>query len=222
MQTIENEIQPISSQFETTAQQLCENLRIAYPMIDMDSQSHLMIHSNGMREEVFTTLGTGLVITGQAAKIISSLGGMVRTFAAVEVAGAEAVIATAGSSAATKTSLCATLMGPVGWAIAGIGLVAVSLAWTIRNSSQKNQIRLQVERKIDEVFSSFKMEQVPALRQMGTDILNSFSSKLIGKKQHMLETLENLKQNKPNETEIRQMTAQHEVLNRLMNAAAEG
>ena len=223
VQTIESEIQPISSQFEMTAQQLCENLRVAYPMIDMDSQSRLMIHSNGMRAEVFTTIGTGLLITGNAAKILSSLGGLMTTFAGVEV-GVDAMIVTAGSSAATKTSapLLATLAGPVGWAIAGIGLAAISLAWTIRNSSQKNQIRLQVEKRIGEVFCALKTERVSALRQMGDDILNSFSSNLIGKKQNVLETLENLKQNKPNEIEIRQMTAQYEVLNRLMNAVAEG
>ena len=266
--TLEEELRPVSDQFESQAQRLCEELCVSYPAIDMDSQSRLTIRPNGAKGAVITTIGgvgamaggvalagagaaatsaaaaaaaeaamaataagitqtalvstgTGIVsyLTGNLAGLISSIGSL-----GTALFGGEAAVTAAGATAAATASapLWATLAGPIGWTIAGIGVIAIPLAWAFRKSKQKEQIREQVEKKICEVFKTIREKQIPELREMGKHILEEFSSNLESKKSKIEETLEEVKRARPSESEIQAMTTQCEKLNQLMNAVAEG
>lgn len=80
-----------------------------------------------------------------------------------------AALEAAGTS--TVPTFLATVAGPIGWTIAGVGMLAVSVAWGFKRNKDLQKLKDSVKSKVDEAFASFSEKQIPALRNAGTRIV---------------------------------------------------
>ena len=107
--------------------------------------------------------------TVAAPSVVSSL----LTFAGF---GAFAPLATgtatvAAPAALTMTPLWVALAGPVGWTLAGVGLLAVPFSWRLSKLKLKDKLEDASREQVQLVFNQLRSDRVPALRNMSTAII---------------------------------------------------
>jgi hypothetical protein len=76
------------------------------------------------------------------------------------------------------TPLWVALSGPVGWTLAGIGLLAVPFSWRLSKVRQKDKLETESTAQIDQVFSRLVSVRLPSLRNMGRAIAEEFQIRL--------------------------------------------
>lgn len=110
--------------------------------------------------------GTGAVTTGLLDTVVASIGSLFSGLGAT----ASTAFTTAGTTATTVPTTLAVVAGPIGWTIAGVGALAVPVAWGFKRNKDLNKLKNSVKSKIDEVFTSFCEKQIPALKDAGARI----------------------------------------------------
>jgi len=158
-------------------------------------------------------LGT-FVVTGNPF-LAAGAGGVVS--AATAGAGTAATAAAGTTVTYTATPLWVALSGPVGWTIVGIGVAAVPLAWAISKSKQKAKIQSEVETKISEIFNAVKKERIPELREMSRQIISALRDSFEQKKTNVQQALEMVRNNRPSNSEVRELEQQSRELQDLMD-----
>lgn len=112
-----------------------------------------------------------------AGSFIGSLPGMSALGSALGWLGTgTATVATTPLLAATPAWVA--LAGPIGWALAGVGALAIPFAYRISKLKLKDQLEESSRDHIKTVFHRLKSEQVPALGRMGTRIVGEFQARL--------------------------------------------
>lgn len=91
-------------------------------------------------------------------------------------------LGTGTTTVATAPALAATpawvaVAGPVGWTLAGVGALAIPFAYRAAKLKQKEQMEEAALDHIKTVFRRIRNEQLPALRRMGTRILDECRDK---------------------------------------------
>jgi len=91
-------------------------------------------------------------------------------------------LGTGTTTVATAPVLAATpawvaVAGPVGWTLAGVGALAIPFAYRAAKLKQKEQMEEAALDHIKTVFRRVRNEQLPALRRMGTRILQECRDK---------------------------------------------
>ncbi|NLE38860.1 MAG: hypothetical protein GX621_12620 [Pirellulaceae bacterium] len=92
------------------------------------------------------------------------------------VATGTATVAAPGAIAATP--LWVALAGPVGWTLAGIGILAVPFSWRLSKLRLKDKLETVSREQVDKVFISLRDNRLPALRSMGKAICEEFQIRL--------------------------------------------
>lgn len=110
--------------------------------------------------------GTGAVTTGLLDTVVASIGSLFSGLGTT----ASTAITTAGTTATTVPTTLAVVAGPIGWTIAGVGALAVPVAWGFKRNKDLNKLKNSVKSKLDEVFTSFSEKQIPALKDAGARI----------------------------------------------------
>ena len=81
-------------------------------------------------------------------------------------------------AALTTTPLWVALAGPVGWTLAGVGVLAVPIAWRISKSKAKDSLDTTARDQVIEIFEQLERMRVLDLRKMGESIVEEFQVRL--------------------------------------------
>jgi CO dehydrogenase nickel-insertion accessory protein CooC1 len=138
--------------------------------------------------------------------------------------GGAAASAGAGAVAAPTlltTPLWVALAGPVGWTLAGVGVLAVPFAWRLSKLKQKDKLEDEARKQIEKIFKSIREDRIPALRKMGISILERFKNNLDYQIKELEDALNNAKANRPGKTELSTLKQQSEKLNRIIAQSTE-
>lgn len=125
------------------------------------------------------TAPTALAGLGSLASFLGSLGVPYLGAIGTALAGAGTGTATVAAPVVlTTTPLWVAIAGPVGWTLAGVGLLTVPFAWRVSKVKQKEKLEEACREQVDMVFQRILAERIPALRRMGTSILDDFRLRL--------------------------------------------
>ena len=81
------------------------------------------------------------------------------------------------------------IAGPVGWAIAGLGVLTIPLVWRKQKLKTKEQLAQAVKEQVRSLFKHIQSDRIPALRKMGTSILEKSRIQLESEIQHCDEAI---------------------------------
>ncbi len=74
----------------------------------------------------------------------------------------------------TVATTLATVANPIGWTIAGVGVVAVATAWGFKRHKDLKGLKGEVLERFSKVFKSIREEKIPELKNMGENVLKEF------------------------------------------------
>jgi ribosome biogenesis GTPase A len=164
-----------------------------------------------------TTTTTGIL--GAAANFLGGLFG----FGTAAAAPAAIVLPTSTVAAPTllATPIWVALAGPIGWTLAGVGVLAVPFAWQLSKLKQKDKIEEQAKTQIKEIFQGIRDTRIPALQKMGDNILDGVRNNLDYQIKQLEDALQEAKEHRPSPAELETLKRQLEVINRLIAQGAE-
>jgi len=232
-QTIEEHLRPIASRFEESARESCDRLQASYPALNVgDAGSVALRTRNGHTAITGTvggvavaTVGVGFAVAGAAtaASIAAANAAAVAVASAtvaapsilsglLSLAGLEilAPLATgtatfAAPAALTTMPLWVALAGPIGWTLAGVGVLAVPFSWHLSKLKMKDRIEEACEKQINEVFGRLQTERLPAICNMGKAITEEIRLRLDRQLAQIEAALVAARDRRPSESEAAQL-----------------
>lgn len=81
-----------------------------------------------------------------------------------------------GVSQTTVPTALAIAAGPIGWTIAGVGALALPLAWGFKRHKDLKKMKEAVSQKMRETFEVIETKQIPSLRGMGEAVVAEFEA----------------------------------------------
>ena len=169
-----------------------EALQASYPTIRILPETGGVQIRSGKNDTVVigglvgaATTATGLVLAWSAASAVTAVVSVPTTLGALGAAtatwlgfpSAAGIISSLGTASVAVPTWLA-LAGPVGWTIAGIGVLVVPLAWRTSKLKLKVQLQQECDDRIIEIFKSLTVERVGDLRGMADSIAESFGIRL--------------------------------------------
>jgi predicted GTPase len=184
-------------------------------------------------------VGGSLMVAGQAAAASIAAANATAIAAATTTVSAPSLVSTLGASllpqaaglfsflgtgtatvtapvALTTTPLWVAMSGPIGWTLIGLGVAAVPFAWRASKLKTKTQLEEAALEQISAVLNRVRSTRVPQLREMGEDILAEFRQRMDGQLQGIEDTLTELHERRPDETELGRLKGNQEQLNELL------
>ncbi|HMP05950.1 MAG TPA: hypothetical protein PJ982_06330, partial [Lacipirellulaceae bacterium] len=193
---IEDYVAPASHEFEATARTLCEKLRARYPSVNVSDSGGVFIRVSADTSWIPVAVGgTAAVATGAGLAVAGSSAAAALAAASVTTVAAPTAVSALLTSVGLGTlapfatgtvavanpvaaPLWVALAGPIGWAIAGVGLLAVPLSWSLAKNKERAAMLETCRNQVHQVFRLLKSERVPRLREMGELVLEEFHNNL--------------------------------------------
>jgi hypothetical protein len=123
-------------------------------------------------------------------------------------------------AALTATPLWVALSGPVGWTLAGVGVLAVPVAWRISKARAKDTLDTAARDQINETFERLERVRVPDLRRMGDSIVEEFQIRLDRQVHDIESALVRARDHRPDPAELSALQALAGQLRGLMTEAS--
>lgn len=197
---IEDQLSRVSRSCEEMFREACERLQASYPALDLHKGGAIAVRTREGSELItglmggLATAATGLTVaaagSAAAASIAAAKMAATTTVTAPSVLsgilsslGFEALVPlTTGTAtvvaAPVLTPIWVALAGPVGWTLAGIGVLAVPFSWRLSKIRLKDKLEAAAREQIEHVFSRLESVRVPELRNLGKWILEEFQVRL--------------------------------------------
>ena len=192
----EEQMREPAAAFEDAARRACAKLQADCPQLRLDGSE--VINRSRDSSEVALGLaggaslaaaGTSLAMAGSAASA-TIVAANSAALAATTTVSAPSLVASlltmaglpelatlatgtatvAAPAAITTTPLWVALSGPVGWTLAGIGVLAVPFSWRLSKLRQRDQLADAARRHVESTYELFATQRLPALRRMGSQI----------------------------------------------------
>lgn len=244
--TIEEHLHPIAAQFEESVREACDRLHTTYPALNVGDVGTVAIRSRegnmaitgSVSGAAIATTGIGLATAGSAAIASIAAANAAAAAAATTVAAPSllsgllslagldvlAPLATgtatmAAPAAITTTPLWVALSGPVGWTLAGIGVLAVPFSWRLSKLKLKDTLAEASEEQVSKVFSQVLAERIPAIRKMGKPIVEEIRLNLDRQLDQVEAAIVAARDHRPSEDEIMRLV---DLANRLHKLVEDG
>lgn len=124
----------------------------------------------------------------------------------------------AAPTAMATTPLWVALAGPVGWTLAGVGLLAVPFSWRMSKLKLKDKIEQAGEEQINKVFFRLQTERLAAIRNMRQGIVDEVRLRLDRQVVQIEAALEAARDHRPSEAESTRLRNTAATLRRLIEA----
>ena len=200
-QAIEEELEPCARTFEEEARTAAAKLNAAYPTVVFSEGGTIAIRTKSGNELIAGSAGglvaagtgIGLAAAGSAAAASIAAANAVAVAAITTVAAPSAVsglltlvglevfapLATGTATVAAPAALAATplwvaLAGPVGWTLAGVGLMAIPFSWRLSKIKLRDKLEDAAKEQVSSVMTRLKNERISALRRMGKSLIEEF------------------------------------------------
>jgi len=200
----QEKLAPAASRLEEALRSACEKLDSQYPTVAVTvSQADMALGTSSGSNTLFAgslggaalaTTGVGLVAAGSTAAasiaaanaaavaattvtvptVASSILGSIPYVGGVlgQLATGTAIVGT--PAAVATTPLWVAISGPVGWTLAGIGALTVPFAWRVSKLRQKSELENAAKKQVTELFQRLETDRIPALKRLGTSIIEEF------------------------------------------------
>jgi predicted GTPase len=202
---IEDQLSPVSRKCEERIREACERLQADYPSLDLHKGGAIVVRTRAGSELITGSIGglataaagVGVVASGSAAAATIAAANLAALHATTSVAAPSVVsglfsllgleilapLATGTATVAAPTALTTTplwvaLAGPLGWTLAGIGVLAVPFSWRLSKIRLKDKLETAGHDQVEQVFSRLAANRVPALRSMCKGIAEEFQVRL--------------------------------------------
>lgn len=202
---IEDQVSPVSGKYEKLTREACERLQSSYPALDLHESGAIAVRTKEGSELITGAIGgmaaaatgVGVAVAGSAAATAitaANLAAISATTAAASSSIMSGILTWAGlgwispvllgtTSVAAPTALATTplwvaLAGPVGWTLAGVGVLAVPFSWRLSKIKMKDQLENSAKEQVEQVFSKLASVRIPALRNMEKGIVEEFHLRL--------------------------------------------
>jgi hypothetical protein len=119
-------------------------------------------------------------------------------------------------AAITATPLWVALAGPIGWTLAGVGMLAVPLAWRASKLKVRDQLEAAAREQVKTVFAGLRADRIPALRRMAGTISEEFRLRLSQRLHQIQSALQAAEQRRPRPEDRDQLVAMHQRLQSLL------
>jgi len=129
--------------------------------------------------------------------------------------------AVSAPAALTATPFWVAISGPVGWTLAGVGVLAVPVAWRISKAKAKDVLETTARDQINEIFERLERVRVPDLRKMGDSIVEEFQVRLDRQVHDIESALVRARDHRPDPTELSALQAMTGELRGLMAEASQ-
>ena len=202
---LDERLNPTVRRLEESLHKAGAKLQADHPAIDLVPSGELVIHTRAgntmiagsVGGAVGVTTGLGVASAGMAAAqaiavanatalaatttvtvptLLSSGLGLVGLEFLAPFATGTATLAT--PAAITATPLWVALAGPIGWTLAGLGVLAIPLAWRASKLKARDQLETAAREQVKTVFTSLRADRIPALRKMSSTIAEEFRLRL--------------------------------------------
>lgn len=239
---IDRHLSPSRHEFEAKLSQAADRLRTTYPTcyITTLDAGGVSAQSNGF---LSTTVG-GLALAGTGVGLASAGAATAATIAAANAAALAATttvavptamgglmgsipivggmltqMATGTATLATPAAITATplwvaLSGPVGWSLAGIGMLAIPFAWRSSQLKVKDQLDTVSRQQVQHVFAHLVKQRLPALRQMASSIVDEFQLRLDRQIDELQHELQRCRDHRPSVEELNTIKQHYDSLTR--------
>jgi ribosome biogenesis GTPase A len=163
-----------------------------------------------------------------AGGLVSTLAGWLgASTAAAETAGGliagltTSSVAVATPGAITTAPLWVALSGPVGWTLAGIGLLAIPLSWKLSKGRQKAKLGDAAGEHIKDAFKEIKNSRLPQLRDMQKQIIDGLRTRLAKQMEDIEEALDQGLRNRPDPAQATLLQVRAEALRGMIGEARQ-
>ena len=231
-QTIEEHSRPVASRFEEAARESCDRLQASYPSLNVGDAGSVALRTRegdtaitgAVGGVAVAAAGIGFAAAGAATAASIAAANAAAAAAATTVAtpsilagllswaglGSLAPLATgtvtvAAPAALATTPLWVALAGPIGWTLAGVGLLAVPFSWRLSKFKMKDKIEEACEEQINKVFGRLQTERLPAIRNMGKAITEEIRMRLDRQLAQIESALVAARDRRPSELEAAQL-----------------
>ena len=191
--------------------------------------------SNAAALAVYTAATTGAAGTATTAGLFAAGGvaldsiclllcGTPLGFSGAGLMGASAVAGAAPAVAVptlASTPLWVALSGPVGWTLAGVGVLAVPFCWRLAKLKKKDKIDSEAKKQVGDVFAGIREKRIPMLFETGKSIAAGYKNHLEYQLKQLEDALIRAKQKRPSQGELEVLQTQCSSLNRLVAQGAE-
>jgi len=190
MQEVEKATTPTGIQCEQALKEATEELLRDYPTIEVNSHiqttfaspRHQMEIPKGIGKAVAGIgtvaaagyfAGTASAITGTAAAAAAGLSPWIAW-----IPGVTAAVTGAGTVAAAPAVMIATVLGPVGWVLAGWGGLAVALNYRSQRLKTKDELVDAAKQEVMNAFAVLRRERIQQLHRLGDRLAERYRLKL--------------------------------------------
>ena len=248
--SLEDALLPLARDFEASTRTACLELDAAYPAVGLDDMGKITVRAKGNTTFAAGSVagvataagGVGLVTAAgttaasiaaanaaamatstMASTALLTIGGAADVF--LGLGGLGTAAGTLGSSmmapTLVATPLWVALAGPIGWTMAGVGVLAVPFAWRLSKLKQKDKLENAAQEQVREVFRQFREERIPALRKMGTSILDGFRNRLDRQLDELEHSLISARDHQPSPAELTSIQSQADTLRSLIEESVK-
>lgn len=231
----ESELKSSTTRMENEMREACEELNLSFPKVNLGTfvgGSINVNHSPGSSvlgtlaggasvglgatlataaagAATMTTVATGAAVTtvatgGLAGVLSSALAFLGETSLATFVAGTGTALAPTVTTVATPV-LWATILGPIGWTLAGVGALTIPISWACSKSKQRDKMKAAGEEHIRKMIKHFKDSRLPDMRKISKGMLDDLT---LQQERELLEIEKKIKEiisNKPTESRIQSL-----------------
>ncbi|AHF94924.1 hypothetical protein OPIT5_29955 [Opitutaceae bacterium TAV5] len=195
---VESTLSPIFSAMENTLRDITREFDATYPRVSIDAEGSAHIEASADNTLLKGAVAGGAMIAGGVGVATAASAAIAAAVTTVPLAGLGAATTLAGGAlsyfgltglapvaggvisalwpTATVSTASPLLLaaGPVGWALAGVGALAVPVAWSMARSKRRRNLQEQIEEHVADAFSGLKNERLPAIRRMAGKIIEEF------------------------------------------------
>ncbi len=242
--SLDDELIPIAKRFEESARQACEKLQIAYPELSMGDFGEVVVRTNAGTTAITGSVGgvaaaatgIGLAAAGSAAATSIAAANAVALAATTTVAAPSVIsgvlsvipqlsilapLATGSATVAcpaavTAMPLWVAMAGPVGWTLAGIGVLAVPFSWRVSKLRLKDKLAEATDEHIKTVFCQILEDKITAIRRMEKGILEEVRIGLDRQLGQIESAIVSAKDHRPTDEELKRLTGMAERLHGLL------
>lgn len=191
------------TRFEETARRECEKLSAEYPVLSVG-----VMAPHAIRKPRRESLSGSYV--GGAAAVLAGMG----------VASLGAALPTTGLFV-TVAPFLAVASGPVGWTVAGIGMLAIPFSWRVATVRQKDRLEFEVRRQLRNMFQQIEEERIPLLAGLAESIAEDFEIELEREMDQVARALEEALQKRPDTAKQIALESQANRLKLLLSSVQE-
>ncbi|MDY0167759.1 MAG: dynamin family protein [Thermoguttaceae bacterium] len=195
---VEEQLAPASRKCEEAMKDACEKLQAQYPSsLELQGEPVRLWTREGSETAMgmigggtIVAAGTSIAFAGSATAASIAAASVPTTVAAPSILSSVlsavglqslAPLATGTATVAgpvAATPLWVALSGPVGWTLAGVGVLAVPFSWRLSKIRLKDRLEEASREQAGQVFSHLLSDTIPALRKMSKGIVEEFDIRL--------------------------------------------